>query len=118
MVINFIVIKMKKKMIGVFICILFLITGIASATNTLEIDNKKYIEQILGDKLFMFGRMEKINSTGQSIDFEVVSFVFIKDGAEIIKIESGENIRFFAPMVAVLFRKMVMGFFSDWEILE
>ena len=118
MVINFIVIKMKKKMIGVFICIMFLTTGIASATNSLEIDNEKYIEKLLGHKLFIFGRMEKTNYTGQSIDFEVVSFVFIKDGAEIIKIESGENIRFFAPMVAVLFRKMVMGFFSDWEILE
>jgi hypothetical protein len=109
---------MKNKIIGVFICILFFTTGVASATNILKIDSEKDIEGLLGDRLFIFGRMEKTNYTGQSIDFEVVSFVYIKDGKEITKIESGENIRFFAPMVAVLFRKMVIGFFSEYEILE
>ena len=109
---------MKKKMIGVFICILFLTTGIASATNNLEIDSEKINEETRGNRLFVFGRMEETNWTGQSIDFEVVSFLFIKDGKEIIKIDSGEKIRFFAPMVALLFRKMVIGYFSDWSIIE
>jgi len=109
---------MKKKMIGVFICILFLITGVASATNNLTANSENNIEELLGKKLFVFGRMEQTNWTGQSIDFEVISFLFIKEGTEIIKIKSGENIRFFAPMVGLLFRKMVIGFFSDYEILE
>lgn len=109
---------MNMKIIGIFVSILFLTTGFVSAANNLERDDEQLIEETLGKRLFVFGRMEQTNYTGQSIDFEVVSFLYIKDGTEIIKIESGENIRFFAPMVAVLFRKMVIGFFSDWEILE
>ncbi len=109
---------MKKKMIGIFICILFFTLGIVSATNNIEIDSKNNIGETLVNRLFVFGRMEKINYTGVSIDFEIVTFLFIKDGKEIIKIDSGEKIRFFAPMVALLFRKMVIGYFSDWLVIE
>ena len=109
---------MKKKMIGIFICILFLTTGVAAATNNLETISEIYNEEIRGNKLLVFGRMEQINYTGKSLDFEVVSFVFIKDGKEIHKLNNGEKIRFFAPMVAILFRKMVIGYFSEWLIIE
>ena len=110
--------EMEKKIIGIFIGILFLTTGIVSAINTSETDIDKHIEEILGKKIFVIGRMEKINYTGTALDFEVVSFVFIKDGKDIQKLTNGEKIRFFAPMTAVLFRKMVIGRFADWSLIE
>lgn len=109
---------MKKKMICIFICITFLTIGTVSATNNIHIDSENNTKKTLGNRLFVFGRMEKINYTGVSIDFEIATFLFIKDGREIIKIDSGEKIRFFAPMVAFLFRKMVIGYFSDWLVIE
>jgi len=118
MIINVIVIKMKKKMICIFICITLLTIGSVSATINIDIDSENNIGKNLGNRLFVFGRMEKINYTGVSIDFEIVTFLFIKDGKEIIKIDNGEKIRFFAPMVALLFRKMVIGYFSDWLVIE
>jgi len=109
---------MKKKIIGIFLCVLFLTTGFASAVNTLEINNERNVGETLGKKLFVFGRMEKIDFTGDKIDFEVISFVFIKEGKEIHKLNNGETLRLFSPMVAVLFRNMVIGRFSDWLVVE
>jgi len=112
--INLYVVIMKRKIIGILICILFLTTGVVSASNIIETDN----ETIRGDRLFVIGRMEEIDYAGSSIDFIVSNFVIIKDGKDIYKLNNGETIRFYAPMIAVLFNKNVIGFFSDWEILE
>jgi hypothetical protein len=109
---------MKKKIIGFLICILFFTTGVASAANSVVINNENNIEEIRGNRLLIFGRMEKIDFYGDSIDFKIISFVFIKDGKDIYRFNNGETIRFFAPMVGVLFNKLVIGFFSDWAIIE
>jgi hypothetical protein len=109
---------MKMKIIGILICMLFLSTGFASAFNTLELNNEKNVEETAFNRVIVIGRMEKINFTGDKIDFEVVSFLFIKEGKEIHQVQKGETVRFFSPMVAVLFRNMVIGRFSDWELIE
>lgn len=105
---------MKRKLIGILICFLFLMAGVVSATGTIEINRK----EANGSRLFVLGRMEQIDYAGSSIDFIVSNFVFIKDGNDIYKFNNGEKIRFFAPMIAMLFNKNVIGFFSNWEILE
>ena len=105
---------MKNKIVGILICILFLTSGVVSATNTIC----KQTEISRGDRLFVIGRMEEIDFAGSSIDFIVTNFVIIKEGKDIHKLNNGETIRFYAPMFAVLFNKNVIGFFSDWEILE
>jgi len=107
---------MNRKMVGIFLCSLFLISGIASAA----VSNNKEInfEESLGKRLLVFGRMEKIEFTGGSVEFDVISFVFIKQGKDIVKLNDNEQIRLYAPMVGILFRKMVVGWFSDWEIIE
>jgi len=109
---------MNRKIFGVFICFLFLITGIVSATNTSDINNEKNIEENRGNRLFVFGGMEQIDYAGNSIDIIVISFVFIKDGKDINRLNNGETVRLYAPMIGFLINKIVIGFFSDWEILE
>ena len=99
---------------GIMIGVMLLLTGVVSATYTIEIDNEKS----RGDRLFVFGRMEQVDYAGSSIDFKVVHFVLIKDGKDIYKFNNGETIRFFAPMIGLLINKIVIGYFSDWEILE
>ena len=109
---------MNRKIIGILVCMLFLTTGFASATGQINIHNEKNIEEPIGNKLFVFGRMEQLDFAGSSIDFEVISFVFIKDGKEIYKLNNGEIIRFYAPMIGLLINKILIGYFSSWEILE
>ena len=105
---------MIRKIIGILIFVLFLTTGVISATNTIEIENEKN----RGDRLFVFGRVEQIDFAGSSIGFKVINFVLIKDGKDIFKLDNGEIIRFFAPMIGLLVNKIVIGYFSNWEILE
>ena len=109
---------MNKKIIGILVCMLFLTTGFASATSQKNIHNEKNIEEPIGNILFVFGRMEQLDFAGSSIDFEVISFVFIKDGKEISKLNNGEIIRLYAPMIGLLINKILIGYFSSWEILE
>ena len=105
---------MKRKLIGILVCFLFLAAGVVSATDTIELNSNEASDS----RLFVFGRMEQIDYAGSSIDFVVSNFVFIKDGKDVIKFNNGEKIRFFSPMIAMLFNKNVIGFFSNWEILE
>jgi len=109
---------MNRKIIGFFICFLFLTTGIVSAADTVDSNNEKNTQESRGNRLFVFGRMEQIDYAGNSIDFVVISFVLIKDGKEINRLNDGETIRLYAPMIGLLINKIVIGFFSDWEILE
>jgi hypothetical protein len=107
-------VNMKKRILAILVCVLFLTTGIVSASNSLCIEG----ENSRRDRLFVIGRMEEINFNGSSIDFVVINFVIIKDGKDVHKLNNGETIRFYAPMFAVLFNINVIGFFSDWVILE
>ena len=70
------------------------------------------------ERINIFGRMEQIDFAGSSVDFKIITFVIIKDGEDIYKLNNGETIRFYAPMIGLLFNKIVIGFFSDWEVLE
>jgi hypothetical protein len=105
---------MKIKIIGILVCVMFLTTGVVSAINTNETES----EYSSGNRLFIIGRMEEIDFSGSYIDFEITNFVIIKDGKDFYKYNNGETIRFFAPMIGVLFNKNVIGFFSGWEIIE
>jgi len=108
------VININRKIIRIIIFALFLSTSFASAVNTIEVE----CEKIRKDRLFVFGKMEQIDFGGGSIDFKVISFVIIKDGKDITKLNNEESIRFYAPMIGLLFNNFLIGFFSDWEILE
>lgn len=108
--------RMNRKIVGIFLCNLFLVAGIATAA--VSIEEEINFEESLGNRLFVFGRMEEIEHTGGSVDFEVISFVFIKQGMEITKLNNNEQIRFYSPMVGILINKIVIGWFSGWEIIE
>jgi len=109
---------MKRKMIVILICVLFLATGFASASTTFENNNQKSIEEDRGNRLFVFGRMEQIDFAGNYVDFRIISFVLIKDGKDIYKLNNDEIIRFYAPMIGFLINKIVIGFFSYKEIIK
>lgn len=103
---------MHTKTIGILLCFMLVCCGTVSIAGMVDssLDTVK-------THIFILGRMEQLEFYGDSIDFEVLSIAFIKEGSEIHMLTKGDQVKFLSPMLGMLLGRTVFGFFGDWEYL-
>jgi hypothetical protein len=109
---------MNKKVIGIFICMLFIISGCASAT--INFDNKQEIieKSKPANRVFVFGIMKNLDFQPTYADYEVTLFAILREGGQGIEtLSAGEMVRFNASIILIDFFNIVVAFCEDWGII-
>jgi hypothetical protein len=107
---------MKKKIFGIFLVMLFVFSGFASATINID-DTQEIIESPKPvSKIIVIGLMERMDNTETTIDYEVLAFaLFIEGGVQ--RLNEGEMVRLYSPAIILDFFNLVIGFCEDWSII-
>jgi len=108
---------MKKKIVGIFICMLFVFSGLASATINLEKNVEPKNEPQAFNIYFYIAKMERVDPEVYNFDFVILSFAFIIGNGEINRLNEGEMIRLEAPIFGIIFNNFHIGIASDWSII-
>lgn len=109
---------MNKKVIGMFICMLFIISGFASAT--INLDNKQEIikKSNPANRIFVFGIMKNLDYQPTYADYEVTLFAILRVGGQGVKtLSAGEMVRLHASIILIDFFNIVVAFCEDWGII-
>ena len=110
---------MKKKIIGIFVC-MFLITAIILITGTVSAsDNNRDVVLVATpfSKYFYFGIMQLIDPEVYNFDFVVISFATIIGNGETINLKEGEMLRLHGPMFGIIINNFHIGIISDWSLI-
>ena len=108
---------MKIKIIGILICMLLAISGLASANINLENSTDTNEELLSFSKFFYIAKMEQIDPEENNFDFEIISFAIIIGNGEINRLKPGEMIRLYGPIFGIVFNNFHIGITSDWSII-
>jgi len=108
---------MKVKIICMAISILF-ICGAIPATLGHENDVKQeYIENSQIEGYFIFGFMKLIDPDESISEFEVVSFVMLIGNGEKIRLDEGEMVKIYEPIIGVIYNNLFIGLIGDYSII-
>ena len=105
---------MKRKVIGIFVITLLIMTILPVSGTVIDDDNQ---ETVL-NKYFYFGMMEHIDPEEYNFDFEVSLFAIIIGKGEVIKLNKGDMIRLHSPMFGIVINKFHFGIISDWSLIR
>jgi len=107
---------MKKNLIVIILCLLFVISGIASAVTNVNTEKKDIKNSEPDSRIFVIGIMDKMDSTDTTIDYEVLVFAWLIE-AGVHKLNDGEMVRLYSPAIIIDFFNLVIGFCDDWSII-
>ena len=110
---------MKKKIIGIFVCTLLIIT-ILPITGTVSADDNNQDEMLEAtpfSKYFYFGTMELVDPEVFNFDFVIKSFAVIIGNGETINLKEGEMLRLHSPMFGIVINNFHIGIISDWSLI-
>ena len=113
---------MKRKIFAIAVLLSIILSTLSFTGNvaaqknyqSMYVDN---LEEEVLSRIFIFGIMENMSYTSTTADYEVIRFLYIFENGNFEKRNSGEMIRFHAPMVIVEFGTIVFGYCSDWSII-
>ena len=110
---------MNKKITGIFVCTLLIVTMLPIAGTVSASDNNQDAELVATtfSKYFYFGMMELIDPEVENFDFVVTSFARIIGNGETIKFKEGEMIRLHGPMFGIVINNFHIGIISDWSLI-
>ena len=110
---------MNKKIIGIFICTLFITTIFPITGTVLASDNNQDGVPLATpfNKYFYFGMMELIDPEVYNFDFLVISFATIIGNGEKINLKEGEMLRLHGPMFGININNFHIGIISDWSLI-
>ena len=106
---------MKKMVLAIFVCLLFVASGFATATSDVGIVKEANNTESDG-RILVIGIMEKMDNTETTIDYEVLSFAWFFEGG-LQKLNEGEMVRLHSPAIIIDIFNLVIGFCDDWSII-
>ena len=109
---------MRKKLIGMLVCAvvaaaLLMPTGAVIASDDTQ---DAVLKTTPLRKFFVFGIMQRIESS-EHFDFEITLFTLVLGGGSSQKLNEGEMIRLYGPMIGIATNNMFIGVVSDWSVI-